>query len=219
MKPAISILLVDDHALFRESLVRLLKSEAGFEVVGHCATIGESLRYLDNEKVDVVLLDYDLGEEAGTDLLKDLASRRETARVLMVTAGMTPGTTRSALEAGVAGILWKHSAPEQLIEAIRRVAKGEVWLDRDTMQVLLATEETTAGPRPSSPHLTPRQREVLRGILDGLTNKEIAVKTQSSESAVKAVIQELFHKAGVRTRSQLVRAAFEKHARDWLEEK
>jgi len=87
------------------------------------------------------------------------------------------------------------------------------------MQVLLATEETTAGPRPSSPHLTPRQREVLRGILDGLTNKEIAVKTQSSESAVKAVIQELFHKAGVRTRSQLVRAAFEKHARDWLEER
>lgn len=216
MKNSVSILLVDDHALLRESLVRLIEGEPGFHVVNHCATIAEALQCLDSAKVDVILLDYDLGQEAGTELLDKLSSRGETAKILMVTAGMSHSVTRNVLQAGVTGIIFKHSGPGQLIEAIHRIAKGEMWLDNTAIHTLLAKNEMHE-PQPMSPTLTDRQREVLRGILDGLTNKEIAQKMQASETSIKAVIQDLFQKAGVRTRSQLVRIAFEKHSGDWLE--
>jgi DNA-binding NarL/FixJ family response regulator len=83
------------------------------------------------------------------------------------------------------------------------------------LKAVVRGRERSEGFERSRP-LTLRQSEVLRGILDGLTNKEIGQKMKSSESSVKAVIQELFQKAGVRTRSQLVRIAIEKHSADWL---
>jgi DNA-binding NarL/FixJ family response regulator len=216
MNDRVAILVVDDHALFRESLVRLLEGEPEFRVTGHCATIAEAVRLLDTEAVDVILLDYDLGQEAGTELLEHLSSRAQKPRILMVTAGMSSTVTRNAFHAGVAGVIFKHSAPGQLIAAIRSVAGGEVWLDNSTMQSLIAAAHESPEPQSVSPALTSRQRAVLRGILDGLSNKEIAGKLQSSETAIKAVVQDLFHKAGVRTRGQLVRIAFEKHSADWL---
>ncbi|MBS1820625.1 MAG: response regulator transcription factor [Acidobacteria bacterium] len=215
MKSSVSILLVDDHALFRESLMRLLEGEPDFHVVAQCATVAEALRCLSETRVDVVLLDYDLGQEAGTDLLKKFRNRGDI-RILMVTAGMTNNTMRGALRDGVTGIVYKHSRPGQLIEAINHVAKGELWLDGGAIRSLVAATNETREPRQRSLTLTSRQREVLRNILDGLTNKEIASKIQMSETSVKAVIQELFQKAGVRTRSQLVRIAIEKHSADWL---
>ena len=218
MKAPVSLLLVDDHALFRESLVRLLESEPDFHVVAHCATVPEAVRHLGERKVDVVLLDYDLGQEAGTDLLKGLQPYGDT-KVLMVTAGMSDNVTRSTLQSGVAGIIFKHSGPGQLVEAIRRVARGEMWLDSGAIRSLVAVTNETREQQPMSQSLTNRQREVLSCILDGLTNKEIAVKVQTSETSIKGVIQDLFRKAGVRTRSQLVRIAIEKHSADWLDNK
>lgn len=218
MKTLVSLLLVDDHALFRESLVRLLESEPDFHVVAHCATVSEAVRYLEENKVDVVLLDYDLGQEAGTDLLKKLHPYGD-AKVLMVTAGMSDNVTRSTLQSGVAGIIFKHSGPGQLVEAIHRVARGEMWLDSGAIRSLVAVTNETREQQPMSQSLTNRQREVLSCILDGLTNKEIAVKMQTSETSIKGVIQDLFRKAGVRTRSQLVRIAIEKHSADWLDNK
>ena len=218
MKTLVSLLLVDDHALFRESLVRLLESEPDFHVVAHCATVSEAVRYLGENKVDVVLLDYDLGQEAGTDLLKRLHSCDDT-KVLMVTAGMSDSVTRSTLQSGVAGIIFKHSGPGQLIEAIHRVARGEMWLDSEAIRSLVAVTNDTREQQPMSRSLTNRQRDVLSCILDGLTNKEISAKMQTSETSIKGVIQDLFRKAGVRTRSQLVRIAIEKHSADWLDSK
>jgi len=218
MKALVSLLLVDDHALFRESLVRLLESEPDFHVVAHCATVSEAVRYLGENKVDVILLDYDLGQEAGTDLLKRLHAYGDT-KVLMVTAGMSDNVTRSTLQSGVAGIIFKHSGPGQLVEAIHRVARGEMWLDSGAIRSLVAGTNETREQQPMSQSLTNRQREVLSCILDGLTNKEIAAKMQTSETSIKGVIQDLFRKAGVRTRSQLVRIAIEKHSADWLDNK
>src|SRR5271157_1917752 len=114
------------------------------------------------------------------------------------------------------GILLKHSSLNQLIAAIRSVAAGEPWLSDKAAKALLESRHgAPSGSEPARP-LTQRQSEVMRGILDGLTNKEIAFNLKSSETSVKAVIQELFQKAGVRTRSQLVRIAIEKHSSDWL---
>jgi len=216
MNDPVRIMLIDDHALFRESLVRLLEAEPDFQVVAHCATVAEARRLLNRTAVDVILLDYDLGEEFGTDLLQELRTQENSSRILMVTAGMRDSVTLTALNSGVAGIIFKHSGPGQLIEAIHRVAKGELWLDTGVMRSLIAGP----GEKPESAQgvrsLTDRQRTVLRSILDGLTNKEIASQLQVSETSIKASIQELFDKAGVRTRSQLVRIAIEKYSADWL---
>jgi len=212
----VRILLIDDHTLFRESLVRLLEAEPGFSVVAHCASISEAARLLAVSSIDVVLLDYDLGEEVGTDLLQTIHTSKNNLKILMVTAGMRDSVTHDALVAGVSGIIFKHSGPSQLIEAIHRVAQGEMWLDTGAIRSLIAAVDKKPVQPQSVQLLTERQREVLHGILDGLTNKEIASKLQASETSVKAVIQELFQKSGARTRSQLVRIAIERHSKSWL---
>jgi DNA-binding NarL/FixJ family response regulator len=212
----IRILTVDDHSLFRQSLGRLLETTPSMRVIGQCATTMEALEVLSGSEADVVLLDYDLGEESGFVLLTELKSRAVDAKVLMVTAGLSDEATLAVMDAGAVGIFLKHNSPEQLIVAIQRVAEGEVWLDNAALQALLAGRRNRIEVVERSRPLTARQSDVLRGILDGLANKEIAWKLKTSETSVKAVIQELFHKAGVRTRSQLVRIAIEQHASDWL---
>jgi DNA-binding NarL/FixJ family response regulator len=208
--------MVDDHSLFRQSLGRLLETTPSMRVIGQCATTMEALEVLSRSEADVVLLDYDLGEESGFVLLTELKSRAVDAKVLMVTAGLSDEATLAVMDAGAVGIFLKHNSPEQLIAAIQRVAEGEVWLDNAALQALLAGRRNRIEVVERSRPLTARQSDVLRGILDGLANKEIAWKLKTSETSVKAVIQELFHKAGVRTRSQLVRIAIEQHASDWL---
>jgi DNA-binding NarL/FixJ family response regulator len=215
---AIRILLIDDHTLFRESLVRLLEMEPEFAVVGRCATVAEGGMALAAAAVDVVLLDYDLGDEFGTDLLAQPGFMGNDAKVIMVTAGMGASVALNAVNHGVAGIVLKHSDPRRLIDAIHRVAAGETWWDPDILQPAASSANDEAGSSASVRSLTDRQRQVLRSILDGLTNKEIAARLQASETAVKATIQELFSKAGVRTRSQLVRVAIERYAREWLKD-
>jgi two-component system, NarL family, nitrate/nitrite response regulator NarL len=210
------ILMVDDHGLFREGLGRLLDATPELSVVGQCSNIDEALATLARTKVDLILLDYDLGPEFGTRLLTKLRDSISKPKILMVTAGMTDRVTMEVLEAGVSGIFLKHSSPDQLVVAIQQVSKGEIWLDKQAMRTLVSSGSAQAEQVAESPSLTLRQSDVLRGILDGLTNKEIAWNLGSSESSIKAVIQELFRKAGVRTRSQLVRIAIEEHSSDWL---
>jgi two-component system, NarL family, nitrate/nitrite response regulator NarL len=216
MSNPVRILLVDDHALFRESLVRLLESESAFQVAGHCATIAQARQILSSTPVDVILLDYDLGEEFGTDLLQELHIPENIVRVLIVTAGMRDSVTLSALRTGVGGVFFKHSGPGQLVEAIHKVAEGEMWLDKEIMRSLIADSSEKLGLDQSVRLLSERQHQVLSSILDGLANKEIAAKLQVSETSIKATVRELFNKAGVRTRSQLVRIAIEKYSTDWL---
>ena len=212
MRRPIQILLVDDHTLFRESVVRLLEVEPDLQVVGHCATVAEARQLLAGREPDVILLDYDLGSEPGTDLMSDLKMRGEIAKVLFVTAGMRQSIVSQMLRSGVSGILLKHSPPSQLLDAVRRVAAGELYLDRKVAALIDLHHHSDIDANSIERSFTGRQREVLRGILDGLTNKEIAVRLGVSETAVKAVIQELFRKTQVRTRSQLVRIAFENGA-------
>jgi len=219
MNSPIRLLLVDDHTIFRESLLRLFAEEPDISVVAHCATIAEAQTILSATEVSLILLDYDLGEEPGMDILRHLDLAKSRVRVLMLTGGITPSATLRALDAGVSGAVLKHSGTRQLLEAIRRVAKGEQWWDTALLRSALTrvkdrSEDTVGNTR----NLTERQRIVLRCILDGLTNKEIAVQLDISETAVKASIQELFSKAGVRTRGQLVRVAIERYSTQWLQD-
>lgn len=207
---------MDDHSLFRESLSRLLEAEPDFAIAGTCANIAEALAAIERAPVDIVLLDFDLGEEQGTRFIEESKKRGFAGRVLMVTAGMTDGGTLRAFESGSAGVFLKHSPPAQLMEAIHKVAAGEMWLDSRAVQSLVAGASTKSAELLAGESLTPRERSVLNSVFEGLTNKEIAGRLEISESSVKAVLQTLFDKTGVRTRSQLVRIALEKHSQDWL---
>src|ERR1700736_1904288 len=100
MGQEIRILLVDDHRLFRESISRLLEAEPDFRIAGSCGSATEALEILEREKADIVLLDFDLGDEQGSKFLENAARRGFTGRVLMVTAGMSDAGTLRALEGG-----------------------------------------------------------------------------------------------------------------------
>jgi DNA-binding NarL/FixJ family response regulator len=207
---------VDDHSLFRESLSRLLEAEPDLRIVGTCGSATEALEILKRAAVDLVLLDYDLGDEQGSNFLDESKRIGFQGRILMVTAGMSDAGTLRALEGGAAGIFLKHSPPAQLVEAIEKVMNGDVWLDSKAVRSLIAGAHNQSVEQRTSQPLNPRERAVLKSVFEGLTNKEIASKIQISESSVKAVLQQLFDKTGVRTRSQLVRIALEQHAQDWL---
>ncbi len=203
----IRILLIDDHALFREGLNRLLEAEPGFEMVAHCAATDEALEVLRRQPIDIVLLDFDLGRDDGFQFIERARRAGFHGRILMVTAGMADAEYVQALCLGVCGIFPKHQSPRLLADAIRKVMRGEIWLDQNSLQALI---DAVKHPEPGSGRpFTERERQVLEGVFEGLTNKEIAARLGISESSVKAAIQQLFDKTGVRTRSQLVRIALE----------
>jgi DNA-binding NarL/FixJ family response regulator len=214
-RETVRILLVDDHGLFRESVSRLLDAEPGFQVIGSCATAAEACSVLEREVPDVVLLDYDLGNERGTTFLDQARRAGFRGNVLVVTAGMSDAEILHLFENGLSGLFLKHSSPAQLIEAIHRVMQGEQWIDARAMRALIQgahqRKEESEAERP----FTPRERSVLKALLEGLTNKEIANSLAITETAVKWSIQRLFDKLGVRTRSQLVRIALEHGAQEW----
>jgi two-component system, NarL family, nitrate/nitrite response regulator NarL len=205
--PPIRLLLLDDHVLFREGLHRLLISEPDFETVAQCGTPAEALKVLARSAVDIVLLDFDLEDDTGTRFIRAARTTGYRGKILMVTAGMSALEMALAWKMGISGIFLKHNSPAILLEAIRRVASGSVWTD----QRMTPHAEMVKPPSPGvTGRLTPREQQVLRGVMEGLSNKEIALKIGVSLSSVKASLQHLFEKAGVRTRSQLVRIALER---------
>lgn len=204
----IRLLLLDDHVLFRESLSRLLASEPDFEMAGHCGKAEEALPMLAGNSVDIVLLDFDLGEDHGSQFIAGARAGGFTGKFLMVTAGMTAAESSAALKMGASGIFLKHNSPSSLAQAIRLVASGEMWVDQRVIQLLAdgVAQREEQGIRKL---LTEREQQVLQGLFEGLTNKEIAAQLGVSETGVKATLQQLFQKTRVRTRSQLVRIALE----------
>jgi DNA-binding NarL/FixJ family response regulator len=212
--PKIRILLLDDHKLFREGLSRLLDSEPDFEIAATCSSVSEAVDIVRKQPIDIVLLDHDLGEETSSDFLVRVRELGYSGRLLMLTAGMSGADSINAVRSGVSGIFLKHSSPALLSEAIRKVMSGEAWLDRRQMEIL-AQAAVPVEQDPRQRPLTDREREVLRRVFEGLGNKEIAAQLSVSESSVKASLQNLFQKTGVRTRSQLVRIALERYAGQW----
>ena len=204
------ILLLDDHALFRESVARLLSAEPGFDVVAHCGTINEALQILRRKSIDLVLLDYDLGETDGREFLRLAKETNFHGKILLVTAGVDAGAVSELIRSGISGVFRKHDSAALLSQGIRDVMTGKVWLDQEQMQNALTTEGKTRQPG-GTRCFTERERQVLSFVFEGLANKEIAAKIGVSEGSVKSTLQQLFSKTGVRTRSQLVRTVLEQY--------
>jgi DNA-binding NarL/FixJ family response regulator len=199
-------LLVDDHTLFREGVARLLASEPDLEMAAHCASVAEALHTLAEKDIDAVLLDFDLGNERGSPFLAQARARGFQGPIVILTGGVSSIEARELLTQGAAGIFLKHNSPPLLAKCIRTTMQGQLWIDQDHVRALVKIP-----PQEGVKKFTEREKFVLRGILEGLANKEIAVRLDSTESAVKGVLQQLFQKTGVRTRSQLVRLALEEY--------
>ena len=209
----IHILLVDDHAMFREGLARVLEKEPGLKIVGQCASAAEALAMLGETGATMILLDVDLGPERAIDFVTEAKEKGFAGQILVVTAGISGQEAVQLIQAGVVGILHKHHSTEELSKTIRQVAAGEVCLEKSYLSPLFRSVDRTRAQ--GRPKLTDRDRMVLRLIFQGLTNKEIGLRIEISEGAVKASLRQLFEKLGVRTRAQLVKVALEQY-RDQL---
>jgi len=208
------LLLLDDHALFRESLARLLQAEPGFEVVADCCSGAEALRIIKSSEIDIVLLDLDLGNEKGADFLESLRAEKFKGKILLVTAGVNESEVPSLIRKGISGVFLKHGYPAELIEGIREAIEGKAQFKQELLRKAFESAEEP-NTQPSRVRFTERERRVLSSVFEGLANKQIGDRLQISESAVKACLQQLFAKTGVRTRSQLVRIVLEQY-RDQL---
>jgi DNA-binding NarL/FixJ family response regulator len=203
----IRALLIDDHALFRQSVAQALSRDADLHVE-HCGSIRDGLTLLSQQRFDVVLLDHDLGAERASQFLPAARQIGYEGRVLVVTAWVSETEARRLLRQGVNGIFLKQGDLGELAAAMRTVAAGGSWLDRSFAAL---GDDPASSPQAAAPAFNERQRKVLRFVLEGLSNKEIAWRLQISESYVKAILQGLFQKTGVRTRGQLVRVAVEQY--------
>ncbi len=203
----IRALLIDDHALFRQSVSQALAADPNLFVVP-CASIRDALSLLSQQSFDLVLLDHDLGAERASQFLPAARQIGYEGRVLVVTAWVSDTEARRLMRQGVNGIFLKQGELSELATVIRTVAAGGSWFDR---QFAAIGEDPGASPQAAPPAFNDRQRKVLRFVLEGLSNKEIAWRLQISESYVKAILQSLFQKTGVRTRGQLVRVAVEQY--------
>lgn len=205
MPDSVSLFVVDDHALFCQGLARLLDDDPVFRIVGSAGSVEAALEQVPVVAPDVLILDYDLGGDTALTLVRALREKGLNFRTLMVTAGLPDHVAMELIGLGISGIFVKQRPLEDLYLAISDVASGKLVIEREYFQNLVTSTRVAS----DIPPLTPRDRQILGFLLEGLSNKEMATSLKLSESAIKAAMQQLFAKTGVRTRSQLVRVALE----------
>lgn len=199
----IRILLLDDHTMFRQGMARVLNTEPDLELKLHCASVGHALVAVASGLVDIVVLDVDLGAERGIDFLTQARVNGFQGPVLVLTAGLSAHEEELLRRQGISGVLVKDGSVEALAERIREVA------GRPQPHQTVAPSFAAAADR--SPSFSPREVEVLRLVVEGRLNKEIAVNLGCTESTIKATVRQLFRETGAQTRSQLVHIALEEH--------
>ena len=202
----IRLFLLAGQALFRGSLGRLLSSVPGFDVVGDSAIDEAALELLRASAADVALLEFDPDTEQASEFMAKAVKSGYSGRFFVITAMLDARNSARAVQLGASGVFLKSDSADRLVHAVRMVANGEMWIDPRVIR-LLADRYPLEQDHIDGEGLTERERRVLMGILGGLSNRKIGEDIRLSESSVKAVVQQLFEKTGVRTRSQLVRIA------------
>jgi len=214
---SVRILVVDDHTLFRRGLTALLSREPLFNVVGDAADAGEALRRAQELRPDLILLDNHLPGVRGVDALPALREAAPSARILMLTVSEDEQDLADALKAGAAGYLLKTVEGDTLAAAIHRVMRGEsVVADEMTSKLVAAFKGASTGMPTAAPaveeapavtvslldDLSPRERDILRGIARGASNKEIGRELGIAETTVKIHVQHVLRKLDVSSRVQ-----------------
>ena len=199
----IRIVLLDHHLLFRESLARLLAAGKDFHVVAECRTPSEALQILADSVVDVVLVEIGAAKE----FISSARTIRYAGQFLAIARDADATGSANVLKRGASGIFRDSDSFAWLVQAIRLVADGEAWVDHEVIQLL--AERYPQHEEREFATLTEKERTVLQGVIDGLSNRKIGGRIGISESTVKTILQRLFKKARVHTRSQLVRRALD----------
>lgn len=194
----IRVLVVDDHAVVRRGLVQLLGQADGIEVVGQAADGAEAVTAQATDPADVVLMDLQMPGMDGVSATRALVAADPQVQVLVLTSFSDTDRILGALDAGALGYVLKDAEPDELLGAVRAVARGESPLHPRAARLLLTARR--GGSR--SPALTPREREVLALVREGLANKQIARRLGISERTVKAHLTAIFAALGVQDRTQ-----------------
>jgi DNA-binding NarL/FixJ family response regulator len=195
----ISVLIVDDHALFRAGLRSRLELEQDITSVGEAATAEEAVSKAHSLQPDLVLLDLLLPGTSGQDAIPKLAKVSPRSRVLVVSSQAAPSSVRQALSAGAAGYVPKRASDQELVSAIRQVAAGEGYVDPD-LGAKLVVPDRSAALEP----LTERERDILQLLALGYTNQEIGRKRYISVRTVDTHRSHIMRKLGLETRAELV---------------
>jgi len=205
VKKAIRLLIADDHHIVRKGIKVLLATEKDMQVVGEAVNGAEAVEKAAALEPDVILMDLVMPEMDGIEATRRITSERPASRILVLTSFAADDKVFPAVKAGALGYLLKDSTPEQLLEAIRQVHRGEPSLEpsiaRKVLQELSQRGGGGTGKQISDP-LTEREMEVLRLIAQGMSNKEIAAKIFVAEWTVRSHVSNILGKLHLASRTQ-----------------
>ena len=207
-------MIVDDHQLMREGLRMLVVSKPGFEVVGETGNCADSLALAEREQPDVILLDLDLGEESGLDILPRLLAVSKQSFVLVLTGIRDQEVHRKAMLFGAMGVVQKEIASEVLLKAIEKIRAGEIWYDRSKLGGVLSEILRNGNGKKPDPDaeriasLTRREHEVIALVSHGMKNKAVGEKLFICETTVRHHLTSIFEKLEVTSRLELIILAF-----------
>jgi DNA-binding NarL/FixJ family response regulator len=212
----IRIVIADDHHLVREGIRQVLQAGDEFEVVGQASDGAEALRLAESLSPDVLVLDVSMPGQSGLEVTAALRDRGSPVKVLVLSVHDHPQYVIEAVRAGARGYLRKDTEPAELRRAIRAVARGESFFSPSVARHLSAAiqGDTAPGAADRLAGLTPREREVLKGIAEGHTNKEIAAALGLSSRTVESYRESLMRKLGIYTVAELTRLALEAERQD-----
>jgi DNA-binding NarL/FixJ family response regulator len=199
----IGVFLVDDHEIVRRGLVDLVRSQADLEVVGEAGTVRQATGRIEATMPDVAVLDVRLPDGSGIDLCRDIRSRMPSVACLILTAYDDDSAVGAAVLAGAAGYILKDIGGPRLVDAIRSVAGGRSLMDDAVVH--RATEQIRRRADDDDPRLGSlglRERQILRLIADGLTNRQIGEELGIAEKTVKNYVSSLLSKLGLERRTQ-----------------
>lgn len=198
MSSEIRVLVADDHWVVRDGLRTFLAGEPGMTVVGEATGGRDAVDKARELRPDVVVMDLAMPDMSGVDATMAIRSELPDTEVVALTSVLDDHAVVEAIKAGASGYVLKDSRSRELVNAIRAAAEGRVYLDPDAAARLA---RAVASPVRQEP-LSPREQEVLRLVVDGLANKQIARNLQISEKTVKGHLTSIFQKLGVQSRTQ-----------------
>ncbi|MDQ3841875.1 MAG: PAS domain S-box protein, partial [Actinomycetota bacterium] len=205
---AIRVLLVEDHASFREAVASVFEREPGLEVVGQVGSLAKARKLLEDGAVeaDVAIVDLGLPDGYGGDLIKELRAVNPRAQALVLSASLDRAEVARAVESGAAGVLHKSAEMGEVMEAVRRVRAGETLLPLDEVVELLRFAESQREQEQEAleaiAQLTAREKEVLQALAEGLDSKEISERLGISTTTERNHVASLLAKLGVHSRLQ-----------------
>jgi DNA-binding NarL/FixJ family response regulator len=206
----IRVILADDHTVVRRGLKAVLGTAKDIEVIGEAKNGREAIDLAERFKPDVVVMDLDMDEMSGADALKEIVGKGLTCRVLVLTMHAEEEYLVPLLEAGAAGYLVKSVADRELVDAVRAVAKGDMYVRQSAAHVLarrLTRKDPAQAERDRYDKLTDRERDVLRFVAQGYSAPEIGEKLFISPKTVDTYKQRIHEKIGLAHRSDYVQLA------------